>query len=133
MKHSTLFLFNAIVAVIFGLAFIFIPTTTADIYDVDVTDASVLIGRLFGAALLSICVLTWYVRNAGPSPERQGIVLALFLGNAVALVVSVIAVINGVVNAFGWFSVALYLILAAGYGYLRFIREPEVARPRLST
>jgi hypothetical protein len=118
---------------IFGLLFVVIPETAADIYDADLTEAGVMIGRLFGATLLMIAVLTWFVRNAGPSPERQAIVTALFVGNLIGLVFSFIGVLNNVVNGLGWVTVAIYLILAAGYGYLRFMAEPEVARPRLST
>jgi hypothetical protein len=132
MRYSTLFLVNSIVALIFGLAFVLVPTTMAETYDADLTEAGLLIGRLFGGTLLMTAVLTWYARSFGPSEERQAIVLALFVSHVVGLVASLLGQLNGVVNGLGWLTVILYLIFAAAYGYLRFVAAPE-ARPGLST
>ncbi|MHB1317530.1 MAG: hypothetical protein ACYCYF_02805 [Anaerolineae bacterium] len=41
--------------------------------------------------------------------------LALLIGNAIGLVISVWAVLMGPTNALGWIIVALYLIFAIGF------------------
>lgn len=124
MKASYAFILNAIIALIFGLAFVLVPEQTTALYDVDLTEGGVLVARLFGAALLTFCVLTWLVRNAMASAERQAIILALFLGDVIGFVVSLLAQLAGISNALGWLTVAIYLILAVLFGYLRFVGEP---------
>ncbi len=48
--------------------------------------------------------------------------LALFVGNAVGFIVAFMGQLAGVVNALGWLSVAIYLVLALGYGYFQFLK-----------
>jgi len=79
------------------------------------------VGQLFGASLLSFAVITWLARNATASPVRGAIVLALFIGDAIGFVVSLIAQMKGFANALGWLTVAIYLLLALGFGYLQFM------------
>jgi hypothetical protein len=129
MKASYLFILNAVIALIFGLAFVLIPEQTTTLYGVDLGEGGIFIGRLFGAALLAFAVVTWLVRNAADSPERQAIILGLFVGDVVGFVASLLAQLAGVSNALGWSTVAIYLILAVGFGYLRFIGEPGPAEP----
>jgi ABC-type multidrug transport system permease subunit len=62
-------------------------------------------------------MLTWFARNSQESEARWAIILALFAYDAVGFVVSLIAVIAGVLNPLGWLIVALYLLLALGFGY----------------
>ena len=71
MKASTVFIVSAIVALIFGLAFVLFPQQTTALYGVDLTEGGIFIGRLLGAALLTFFVMGWMVRNAAPSPERR--------------------------------------------------------------
>jgi len=127
MKISYVFWLNTIVALIFGLAFVLVPGPTTDLYDVNLGDGGMFIGRLFGAALLAFCALTWLVKDAGMSDERQAILLALFIGDAVGFVASLIAQVSGVANGLGWSTVAIYLILAVAFGYYRFMAGEATA------
>ena len=132
MKLSYLFVVTAVVSVIFGLAFLLVPGPTLAIYDIELSDAGLMVGRLFGAALLTFAVLSWLVRNAEPSEERQAILLAFFIGNGVGFIVSLLGQLAGIANGLGWGTVAIYLILALAFGYYRFMAS-EVAEPSLST
>ncbi len=121
MKVSTLFTINAIVAVVFGLVFVLAPAWTLSLYGITSNDPLNYVGQLFGASLLSFAVITWLARNATASPARGAIVLALFIGDAIGFVVSLIAQMKGYANALGWSTVAIYLLLALGFGYLQFM------------
>ena len=126
MKLSVLMVVNAIVAVVFGLGFVLAPGQAASLYSPEAGVPEVgavleLVAQLFGTALLAFAVLTWVARNAPDSEARQAILLALFVGDAVGFVVSLIAQLGGVVNALGWSTVAIYLLLAIGFGYFRFM------------
>ena len=123
MKVSTLFTINAIVAVVFGLLFVLAPALTLSLYGITSNEPLSYVGQLFGASLLSFAVITWLARNTAASPARNAIVLALFIGDAIGFVVSLIAQMKGFANALGWSTVAIYLLLALGFGYLQFMSK----------
>jgi hypothetical protein len=127
MNVRKLFVVNAVVAAIFGLAFVLVPGPTTDLYDVDLNEGGLMIGQLFGAALLGFAVLTWFARDAKPSGERQAILLALFVGDVIGFIASLLAQLAGVANALGWTTVAIYLLLGLAFGYFRFMAKEGMA------
>jgi hypothetical protein len=122
MKLSTLFVINAIVAAVFGVAFLLVPNQVGSLYGVEVNEILIYVVRLLGAELIAIAGVTWLARNADDSVARKAIVLSLFVGNAIGFVVTLIGQINNVVAAVGWGNVAIYLLLALGYGYFQFVK-----------
>lgn len=129
MKINTLMVINAIVALIFGAGFILAPGQVVSIYGVEETAALKYIGQLFGAALLGFAVLTWSARNSPESESRAAIVLALFIADAVGFVLALIGQLGDVVNALGWSTVAIYLLLALGFGYFQFFKPTARETP----
>ena len=123
MNLSMLMIINAIVAAVFGVAFLLIPDQMGSLYDVEVNETLTYVVRLLGAAFVEIAVLTWFARNADDSAARRAIVIALLIGNAIGFVVALIGQINNVVGVMGWGSVAIYLLLALGYGYFQFVKK----------
>jgi hypothetical protein len=74
--------------------------------------AALIVGRIAGAALLSLSVACWLARDDGPS-RRRGLVAAMLLYNCVS--VAVLAHAGGVVGLVGvllWPAVALHAALA---------------------
>lgn len=120
MKLSTLMTITAVVSAVFGIAFALVPAQVSSLYGIEGSAALNHIGRVFGAALISIAVLSWSARNAAQSDARKAIVLALFVGNAVGFVVALIGQLANAVSMLGWSNVAIYLILALGFGYFQF-------------
>lgn len=120
MNIKTLMIINAIVAIVFGIAFVLIPAQISSLYGVTVDEPQKYIGQLFGAALLGFAVLTWSARNAGDSDARKAIVFALFVGDGFGFIIALIAQLRNVVNEVGWSTVAIYLILALWWGYFQF-------------
>lgn len=122
MKLSTVFTANAVVTLLFGLGFTLVPATVLTLYGLTLSEGGLFVARLFGAALLGYAMLTWSARNTEESGARGAIVLGLFLGFAIGFIVSLAGQIAGVVNALGWSTVAIYLLLALGYGYFQFMK-----------
>ncbi len=129
MKLSTLMRINAVVAAVFGIAFVLVPGQVLSLYGPDTTAALKYTGQLFGAALVSFAVLTWSARNAENSEARRAIVLALFVGDAVGFVLALIGQLGNVVNSLGWSTVAIYLLLAVGFGYFQFAKPAPQETP----
>jgi len=122
MKLSTLMVINAIVAFLFGLSFVFVAGTLLSFYGITLSPGGLVVARLFGAALLGYAVLTWFARKAEESEARRAIVLALFIGDAVGFIMALLGQLSGAVNALGWSTVAIYLLLALGFGYFQFVK-----------
>jgi hypothetical protein len=117
MNRSTLFSINSIVAVLFGLGFVLIPATVVSWYGVTLNDGGIFTGRLLGAAFLAFAILSWLVRNSAWSDELGAILLAFFIGDLIGFVISLVFQLQGLANALGWSSVAIYLLLSLGFGY----------------
>jgi hypothetical protein len=122
MKLNTLFMINFILAILFGLGFTLMPATMSDFYGTALTPAGLYVGQLFGLSLIGFAVLTWLGRGLTDPASRQAIVTALFVSNSIGVVVSIVNQLAGVVNALGWSTVGIYVLLALGFGYFRFVK-----------
>ncbi|MFQ5944080.1 MAG: hypothetical protein ACE5JF_11045 [Anaerolineales bacterium] len=122
MNLRNLMIINAVVATVFGFAFLLVPGDLISQYGVEANAAMRNLGQLLGAALISFAVLTWWARNANDSTARRAIVLALFIGNVAGFIVALIGQLNEVVNTLGWSTVVIYALLTLGYGYFQFFK-----------
>ena len=120
MRLSTLMTVNAVVAGLFGLAFVVVPVRLLSVYGATGGSSLAYVAQLYGAALLGFALLTWSARNAGDSEARRAIVLALFVADAIGFVIALISQLRIGVNAIGWSTVAIYLLFALGFGYFQF-------------
>ena len=125
MKLANLFAVNAVIAGLFGLAFVFAPARLLAQYGLAVDAGFALVAQLFGAALIGYAILTWQARKAADSDARRAIVLALFISDAVAFVLALMAQLKGLVTSLGWSTVAIYLLLAIGFAYFQFAKPSE--------
>ncbi len=120
MKLSTLLTINAIVAILFGLGFLLIPDTLLSWYGVDLPVAGIFISRLLGAAFVAFATVSWEVRTADSAADSsavRAILLSFFIGDILGALISLIYQVDGVANALGWTTVAIYLLLGLGFGY----------------
>jgi hypothetical protein len=78
------------------------------------------LAQLFGSALIGYAIVTWMARNAPASDARRAIVLGLCVSDALAFVLALVGQLGGVMNSLGWLNVAIYLLLALGFGYQYF-------------
>lgn len=123
MKLSSLMAIKAIIVAVFGIGFVLTPATVMSFYGVTLDAGGVYMTQLFGAAFILLGVLLWFARAASASDVAlRAIVTAVAVGDAIGFLVALLAQLSGVVNALGWVTVALYLLLALGFGYFRFAR-----------
>lgn len=124
MKLSALMFLNAIVAGVFGIGFVVAPSQVMALYSSEAGATLDLMCQLFGAALVAFAALSWLARTAPDSEARRAIVIGFFVGDLVGCVVALLAQLGGVVNALGWSTVAIYFLLAIGFGYFAFAAKP---------
>ena len=122
MTLGNLFIINAVISLVFGVAAVLAPALLMSFYGITLSPAGIVVTRLFGAALLSHCALTWLARDAPDSEARRAIVLALLIADVIGFIVALLGQLAGLANPFGWSIVAIYLLLALGYGYFQFLK-----------
>ena len=122
MTYRNLLTIASIIAFIFGLGFILMPGQLVSFYNVQLTDAGILIAQLYGGTLFSFGLLNWFARGFSEDSVKQAILTANLVGDALGFIFALIGQLGGVpdVNALGWSTVLLYLILTSGFAYLRF-------------
>ena len=126
MKLNSLFIFNAIATIIFGIGSVLAPQALVSLFGATLNPAGVLMMQYGGAWLIGIGLLAWFARNAADSQARRAIVLAFLICYSIAFIVALLAQLAAVLNALGWATVALNLLLALGYGYFQFVKPQAV-------
>ena len=126
MKLKYLFIFNAFATIIFGIGSVLIPQTLVTLFGSTLNPAGLLMMQYGGVWLIGLGLLAWLARNAAESEARKAIILAFMICYGVAFIVALLAQLNTVLNAFGWGTVGLNLVLALGYGYFQFAK-PKAA------
>ena len=123
MKLNNLMVIKAVVVFVYGIAFVLIPTTTMSFYGVKLAQGGTLMTQFFGASFILLGIVLWSARNAPRSDVAlRAIVLAVVVGDLIGFIIALLAQLNGVMNALGWGNVALYLLLACGFGYFQFVK-----------
>jgi len=123
MKLNTLLSIAAVVAGVFGVAFVVATGPLLSLYGIVLDQAGTLVAQLFGAALIGFAVLNWFARNLTDREAQRAIVLANLSSDVVGFVMILIGQLAGVANALGWSSVAIYLLLALGFAYFQFMKR----------
>lgn len=117
MSLKTLMVVKAAVCLMFGIGFIFVPERLLSIFGAALSDGGTFPAREYGAALFGNMVLTWNARNASASEARTAIIQAMFVYDAIGVVVTLLALFGGLLNSLGWLVVVVYLFFTLGYGY----------------
>jgi hypothetical protein len=116
MRLRTLLLIGGLLGLVFGLGFLLVPRSALSLYGVAAEPAVVLMSRFFGAALVQLGLILYLIRDVGDPRTQRGVVLGSFLGSLAGLVVALTGQFWGLVNGFGWSTVAIYGVLLLGYG-----------------
>jgi hypothetical protein len=124
MALGTLLRLAGLLALAFGLGFLFAPARVLSLYGVAADRAVVLMARFFGSALVQLGLVLYLIRDVSDPVTRRGVVLGSFLGSLAGFVVSLTAQFWGLTNSFGWSTVAIYGVLLLGYGSFVFGRPP---------
>ena len=126
MTIKTFFTILAVLALVHGIGFVLAPEQLAAGYGMAASPSLVLMARLFGAALLALGLIFWFVRD-NSSESVRGVLIATGIGDVVGLVVVVMGTTAGTLNAMGWVAALIYLFGSAGCGYFVMARSPELS------
>jgi len=122
MRLGTLLRLAGLLALAFGIGFLFAPARVLSMYGLAAEPTVVLMARFFGSALVQLGLVFYLIRDVSDPTTRRGVVIGSFLGSLAGFVVSLTAQFWGLVNSFGWSTVAIYGLLLLGYGSFVFGR-----------
>jgi hypothetical protein len=122
MRLRTLLLIGGLLGLVFGIGFLLGPRPMLTLYGVSADPPVVLLARFFGAALVQVGLVFYLIRDVGDPKTQRGVVIGSFIGSVAGLVVALTGQFWGLVNQFGWSTVAIYALLTFGYGSIMFGR-----------
>jgi len=127
MKFQTLVTINAVVALIYGICFVLVPSTVLSIYGVAEGSQQQMMSQFFGVSLIALGLIMWLIRKATDSTAQRAVVLSAFIANIVGVIVSLMGTLSGVMSAVGWTAVAIYFLLWLGYASIQFKKAPSAS------
>lgn len=116
MKFRTLLVTKALVCLVFGVFLLAAPSVLFNILGGSLGAAGRFAAREYGAAMIGTLFLTWLAKDVGALNAKRAILLDLLVYDGIGVIITVAAVLTGVLNALGWGIVAVYLLFAAWSG-----------------
>jgi hypothetical protein len=130
MKLSTFAIIITILAIGFGLAFVFIPVKLMAFYGITLQADGIGLARYFGVANLFIGMIFWSYSSVSPAAKSwPKLLLYSLIYDILQLIVTLMALLNHEGNSMGWTTIALFALLAIGSGY--FLVQCNTARAAL--
>jgi len=114
---------KSVISVCFAVCQLFLGSLLLPLYGVTLDRAGSLFLHWTGSFLLGIGLICWFTSKAEKSDLRQGVLLSIFICDSIGFVAALLAQLAGVMNVLGWSNVALFLVLALGLGYYRFLAK----------
>lgn len=124
MSFRTLLIIKAAVCLAFGLFLLLAPATLLDLLGATLNDGGTFTAREYGAALIGTLLLSWFAKDVKAADARGAILLDLLVYDLIGMVVTLLVVLSGVLNALGWAIVAVYLFFTLGSGFLLIKERP---------
>ena len=124
MKIKALFIINAILALVMGVACVIAPAQLLSSYDVTLSPMGLVIYQFWGAALVGMGLLIWLTRNIQERKIKRALTFSLFCVNGISCAIAIRGQYAGA-NTLGWSTVTLFALLALGYGLFLIMRSNE--------
>ncbi len=125
MTFRTLLIAKAAVCLAFGLLLLLVPVALLNLLGAELGSAGTFTAREYGAALIGALFLMWFAKDVQASDARRAILLYLLVYDAIGVIITVPAVLSGVLNWLGWSIALVYLFFALGAGYVLGQENPE--------
>jgi hypothetical protein len=117
MNAKTFLTISAVLAVLFGLAFVLAPTAAASIYGVPPDPHTALNLQFFGSTLIGFAVLYWFAKDFRDWEAMRGVLIASAVADAIGGGVNLLGTFQGLMNGMAWTTTILYALLLIGSLY----------------
>lgn len=123
MNLRNLYLLNTAVSLGFALGFLLMGPFLLGLFGMDVTADTRTLGQLIAVELVVGGVTTLLARDVTDRAATGAINTGNFLAGLIGTLVALLATLSGVMGWFGWVVTAVYLFIAAAFGYFQFVRS----------
>ena len=115
---KTTFLIHFIVALLFGLGFLFIPVVVGNLYGLNVQEPDIY--RLLGAAMLGFAVSSWLAYQATDWESVRIVVVMELAWTILGTLVMLYALLMAGFPALGWINAVILAAFAIAFGRFYF-------------
>jgi len=121
MKLRHFYVFNLILAMLYGVGCTLFPHQLASLYQLTLNDAGAWATRLVGGSFLAFSTLIWFGIRIGSLQARRAIAFALLVNEVIGLIASIEIKIIAPMNTLGLINPVLFGVLALGHVYFLFV------------
>ena len=107
----------AVLGVLYGIMFVLFPSDAVAFYGVTGQPNAAYSTQFFGSALLALAVIVWYARNFKDWDAVRSVLIGGLVLFVLDLLLGLWGIKQGLVNAMGWSTVVVNVLLIAGALY----------------
>jgi len=123
MNRNAFLVFVAVVSIIYGIGNLLMPAWVNEMHGLTSSPGTSLVSRYLGASLLGLGVMGWFNRDAADSDALSGFMRGGLVVAVAGLIVSVHAMMAGLMNTMGWVPVIVQALLTLGFIYFALIKR----------
>jgi hypothetical protein len=116
------FIVGAVIIFLSGVVSVLFPQMMFDAWGMPSNEAGLIITQLSGALEIGLSAILWLSRNEGVSKIRRAIVLGGFITYSLFFIIMMIN-ISTELSVMVWGNIAVYVLLALGFGYFAFLKK----------
>jgi hypothetical protein len=122
MTRTAFLTVAAVISALFGLSFLLLPVQLLAVYGIALETNGAWLGRYLGATYLGVGLMLWLARRTPQASAADAMLAGLFALTALGAVIALLHALSGLANALAWSTVVIYLLLALGAAYFRFVK-----------
>lgn len=123
MGSKLLFILNAVVVLVLGLALLFVPEATLTQFGTETRIPELHMARFLGAALATLGLLLWFAKDAADENVQRNMGYTMLGGTVLALFVTILGVaVDGIIRNFGWLVIVVEVVFGLGYVFVLFLQ-----------
>lgn len=122
MGYKVLFVLNALVVIVLGAGLIVVPEMAMGQFQTQARVPEVVQARYLGAALLTLGLLLWFVKDVSDSRLQKNFGAVGLLGSILAIIVTIIGVTKGVLSINNWIPIVVEVVFGLGYAFMLFLK-----------
>ena len=124
MSYKVLFVLNAFVAIVIGIAFLSVPEMI--LLQLGVFEqyaATMWASRFFGSAMLALGLVLWFAKDTEERIQK-GMSWGMFVSTLVGLILTIFASLSAtaVLRQNTWIPLVLYVLFGLGYAFVLFLK-----------
>jgi hypothetical protein len=123
MGYKVLFVLNALVVLVFGAALLFVPEVALDQFQSQQrANTEVPYARFLGSAFITLGLMFWLVKGSSDSSLQKNVSVVGLIGSVLAVVVTIIGINKGLINANSWIPIVVEVVFGLGYAFMIFLK-----------